>query len=399
MKSIFNSLGSNYNQELVLLSLRQLLWPKKHQSQVLKQKLDDLFAADAHLFYKGRDAIQFALSSYGIGQGDQVLTQAFTCFAIEQAIVRTQATPVFVDIDDSLNLTVESLEKAFKTAKSAKAVLVQNTLGSPAQIVKIKKWCDQHKLLLIEDLAQSFGATDQEGKLLGTYADVVILSFGRDKIIDSVSGGACLFKNVQPVKVKPDYQKVTSFQIMKDLLYPSLTMLIRKTDQFILGKIIFQLARKLKLLTSPVLSPTTQIADFPDQLAPLTLLMIRDLDLQLKHRQVIAQIYQQKLAVSDQQSEFVTSHGTNQRFFFSIKKSQELISYLEQNHIYISDRWYRQPVDSGKIHAASSYQLGSCPVAQKLCETVMNLPTHLNVSADDAHKISQYINKWLKTYV
>ena len=137
MKPIFNSLGSNYDHQFVWLSLRQLFWPQKDQTQVLKQKLDDLFAADSYLFYKGRDAIEFALLSFGIGQGDQVLTQAFSCFAIEEAIVRTQAEAVFVDIDQDLNLTVATLEKALIKATRPKAVLVQNTLGSPAQIKKI----------------------------------------------------------------------------------------------------------------------------------------------------------------------------------------------------------------------------------------------------------------------
>src|SRR5258708_9097790 len=95
----------------------------------------------AFLFYKGRDAIEFALRVLEIGKEDVVLTQAFTCHAIEEAIVRAGTVPTFVDLaEGEMNPSVQTIQNAVKEKKIdiPKALIIQHTLGVPANIKEVQ---------------------------------------------------------------------------------------------------------------------------------------------------------------------------------------------------------------------------------------------------------------------
>jgi dTDP-4-amino-4,6-dideoxygalactose transaminase len=106
----------------------------------------------------GTDALHLALRAAGIGVGDEVITSAFTFIATAEAIAYVGARPVFVDIDPrTFNITPGAIEAAI-TAKT-KAVMPVHLFGQPADMAGIAALCEQRGLLLIEDCAQSFGAT------------------------------------------------------------------------------------------------------------------------------------------------------------------------------------------------------------------------------------------------
>ena len=102
------------------------------------------------------DALFFILTSCGIGKGDEVITTSYSFIATASAILRTGATPVFVDVDEHYHLDLEQVRKA-KTNKT-KAVLAVNLLGDCVTFPAFEEYCSSENLLLIEDAAQSFGA-------------------------------------------------------------------------------------------------------------------------------------------------------------------------------------------------------------------------------------------------
>ncbi len=398
MKPIFNSLGSNYDFSFACRALFFLLAPGSSARTALSRELESRFGGEAHLLYKGRDAIQCALEGLGIGRGDGVLTQALTCYAIEEAILRTGAIPVFVDIEkDHLNLSVATLQHTYGRAHTPRAVIVQNTLGVPADMEEIKKWCSEKKLVLIEDLAQSIGAVSSTGKMLGSYGDAVVLSFGRDKIVDAVSGGAVIFRRPANHKIETS-GRVHTGTIIKDMIYPALTWKIRKTHRILLGKIILRLFRNVGLMTSAVASPTATATPMPAPHARLTLYQWHKLDEGLAHRRKIGQTY---LAHLNEKANILTSkqiveQGANLRLPMVVENPDDLIKHLSFSNIYLADRWYRSPVDCGNLPVKSIYKQGTCPNAEKLSRTVVNLPTHINVGEKDAVRIANAVNNYLK---
>ncbi len=135
----------------------------------------------------GTDALHLALLAEGIGAGDEVITSAFTFIATAEAIKYVGATPVFVDIDPgTFNITPEHIEKAI-TAKT-KAVMPVHLFGQPADLPAIKAICDKHGLKLIEDCAQSFGATVYN-KQTGSFGNAAGFSFFPSKNLGCFGDG------------------------------------------------------------------------------------------------------------------------------------------------------------------------------------------------------------------
>ncbi len=386
--AIIGSLGGNYSWKLARLALWQLINSQKSQLDELREKLEAEFDATVVLTYKGRDAIEYVLSAYGVAAGDQVLTQAFTCHAIEEAITRVGAEPVFVDLgSDGFNPDVKTLDKALAKAPKAKLVLIQHTLGIPATMKPLAAWAAKHKLVLVEDLAQGYGATDEDGRPVGSLADAVILSFGRDKIIDAVSGGAAALRR-KPTTELPMLSPAPMSAWWRDVIYPTVVLSVRSTFDWGLGKVILKVATATGLLRSPVASPTTTMHSLPVQLAAMVLGQLRSLAQQREHRLLLGEFYQHELKmIPIHQSRVPAAACSLVRWPVMVDDPDQLAKQLKKSGIYLTDRWYRVPVDSGSLNRPSAYVTGSCPRAEKLAAKVFNLPTHGHISLEQATRV------------
>lgn len=148
----------------------------------------------------GTDALHLALRAVGIGPGDEVITTAFTFIATAEAIKYVGATPVFVDIDPStFNITPENILKAI--TPNTKAVMPVHLFGQPADLPAIKAICDKHGLKLIEDCAQSFGAT-VNNQQTGSFGDVAGFSFFPSKNLGCFGDGGLVTTNCEETAAK-----------------------------------------------------------------------------------------------------------------------------------------------------------------------------------------------------
>lgn len=404
MRSVFNSLGSNYSAQFVVSALANCFVSSNNSVEKLEQKLGTIFSGTAVGVYKGRDAIATALSVL-LPKSSQILTQALSCYAVEEGILRAGMHAVYADVaKNSTNLSTQTIAKAYKKNPTITAVLVQHSLGIPADILQIRKWCTENKILLIEDIAQGYGGTDEAGSVVGTHSDVVICSFGRDKIIDAVSGGAVIFKNLTQAEyekvrqLRLEYQTVPFKVVLSDLLYPLITTIVRKTHHLGFGKLVFVVSKRLGILSSPIMSKLQTSALLHPAYASLALLSLESVNTQLAHRKQIAQIYFSHLRSLPQLQMLVGSklieRSSNLRFsFICTQKSdvQRIITLLKNNSVYISDRWYRAAVDCGSFACKTAYKTGSCINGEYIAQRVINLPTHKEISPQLAEQISKKI--------
>jgi dTDP-4-amino-4,6-dideoxygalactose transaminase len=135
----------------------------------------------------GTDALHLAIEALGIGEGDEVITTPFTFFATAEAIFYTGATPVFVDVEpDTMNIDPAKIEE--KLTERTKAILPVHIFGHPADMDRIGEIAFQHKLLIIEDCAQSFGA-EIRGKKTGSFGDAGCFSFYPSKNLGAFGDG------------------------------------------------------------------------------------------------------------------------------------------------------------------------------------------------------------------
>lgn len=390
--NIFNSLGSNYDWRYVLKSLAPA---KPEAKQRLMQLLEDKYEGQAILTSQGRAALKLGLSLLDLPQGSGVAVTGFTCIAVIDAIEKQNLKPIYIDIDPlTLNFTAETLEQKIKSNKDIKAVIIQNTLGYACDIEKILKVCKKNKIVLIEDLAHSIGTIYPNGKEAGTVGNIVALSFSQDKAIDTVSGGALIIKN-QELRIK-NYEKYLAKSNLQDKLYPLLTFIIRKTYQAGIGKVLHIFFKTLHLLTDPMRNLDQQ--SLSDWHAGLALSEFKNLGKNVLHRRHIAQIYADNLdknVLSKKITQLVPS-GTNLRFPIFVRDRDTLVQHLKKNGVYVSDIWYDAPVAPKKYLGLARYPKEMCPHGEKVANSILNLPTHINVSENDARHISSLINKWLQ---
>lgn len=135
-------------------------------------------------------ALQIAVAACGIGPGDEMLVSPYTMTASASAILLNGAVPVFVDIDPE-TYTLDPLQIEKWLTPYTKGILTVNIFGLPSNLPAIMEIAKKHHLYVIEDNAQSPGATI-DGREAGTIADIGVFSLNYHKVIHSGEGGVLL---------------------------------------------------------------------------------------------------------------------------------------------------------------------------------------------------------------
>jgi dTDP-4-amino-4,6-dideoxygalactose transaminase len=155
----------------------------------------------------GTGAIHLALDILGVGEGDYVLVQSFTFCASVNPIEYLGAMSVFIDSEqDSWNMCPEALEEALLhfsslgTLDKVKAIIPVHLYGVPARMHEIMKLADKYGIPVIEDAAESLGATLDE-KHTGTFGEFGVYSFNGNKIITTSGGGALISNDSEKIQL------------------------------------------------------------------------------------------------------------------------------------------------------------------------------------------------------
>ncbi len=169
----------------VLESSAYVLGPRVRE---FEEKVREYVGAGSALgVASGTDALHLALQALGVKRGDEVITTPFTFFATVEAICYLGARPVLVDIEhDTMNIDPEKIEA--RITKKTKAILPVHIFGHPAEMGRIMDIAKRHSLLVVEDCAQSFGAT-AKGLMTGGIGDAGCYSFYPSKNLGAVGDG------------------------------------------------------------------------------------------------------------------------------------------------------------------------------------------------------------------
>ena len=158
----------------------------------------------------GTSGIQVALQLVGVKSNDEVLTQALTFVATANAIAYNNAYPVFIDVDlDTMGLSPKALQNFLeqygelrengcfnkKTGRKIAACLPMHTFGFPVHLNEIITVCNQWKIPVVEDAAESLGS-EYHNKPTGSFGEVAVFSFNGNKIVTAGGGGAIVTNNV-----------------------------------------------------------------------------------------------------------------------------------------------------------------------------------------------------------
>ena len=171
---------------------------KKNSLEDLEKTIIEIFGpSHVMLTNLGRTALTIGLKALELEKGSGVILPAIICPTVIRAVVKADCQPILVDVEENLHISVRTLT-SFKT-HHARAVIVPHLYGLSAPILMIKEWVKERGLFLIDDAAQAVGISI-DGKYLGTFGDLGILSFGPFKSLSTVRGGALISENGDLVK-------------------------------------------------------------------------------------------------------------------------------------------------------------------------------------------------------
>lgn len=161
-------------------------------NQVEKQICEKLGRKYGVALSSGTSSLHLAVKLAGVKRGDKVFCSDMTFDATVNPVVYEGGIPVFIDTEyDTWNMDPVALEKAFELYPEVKVVVTAHLYGTPGKIDEIKEICDRHGAVIVEDAAESLGAT-YKGVQTGTFGSIGCISFNGNKIITGSSGGMLL---------------------------------------------------------------------------------------------------------------------------------------------------------------------------------------------------------------
>ena len=319
----------------------------------LSEYLAGRYKGTAMLCKNGRSALCLALKSY-FDFGDKILVNGFTCYAVYQAVIEAGMTPVFVDINArDLNFDEKTLEAPWKGAavhaNRIKGIIVQNSLGNPVDIEMVEKFAKKHGLLIIEDLAHSAGVRYLDGREVGTVGVAAALSFGKDKAINTIFGGAVVLRTPVKHEIEAPFKIPRLSDHLRARFYPFFCGICRGLNGVHLGGAMM----KFFLLVHWV----ERSAD-------------NKLDLER-----LPSKFQAKLALS-QFKKFRHRGEGKLREFYLVKNRAEVLKKLRDNGYFFDSFWYEKPVSPARYYKEVKFPEKDCPVSMEITKEIINFPKY-----------------------
>lgn len=373
---------------------------------ILKQSLERHFSAPVCLFALGREALLAGLQALDLKSDDEIIVQGYTCVVVPNAIRAAGGTPVFADIDpDTLNLTRETVEAML--SPRTRAIICQHTFGIPAPLHELRALCNERNILLIEDCAHIIPETIIEGGI-GNVGDMVILSFGRDKAISGIIGGAIVLRNPRlhaSIEVLARQARALSnITIIRILLYPfRMRYIVQPLVGTIFGRIILRIMKECGCISAILTDEEkegvmeTTLHTLPSPCAALAKENSDQLAMLNAHRRSIAAVYHA----------YGTTHGWPmlsamsssiplQKFPLFTEDANTIRTQLKRYNVHLDDGWTGcvicpEAVDPKKI----GYCDGSDPHAEQSAKKILSLPIHSCMTEEHALQLCKLIDPML----
>lgn len=406
---IFTGFMPNLLAKEVLLALSFMFpwnWSKLQSGKalsLLEKQFETFFGTNSVIaFDSGRSSLQIALESLEMSQNDEVLLQAYTCSVVSNAVIWSGARPVYVDINKNFNMDPSDLEK--KITPRSKVLIIQHTFGIPADLEALVAIAQKHNLTIIEDCAHVIGGM-YKNKMLGTWGDIAMLSFGTDKSISCGRGGALLTNNTNLAEKFRKRQKtlphLSKKYILQQLYTFILFFLCKALYTIGIGKFVLAFSKKLHL-SSRIIEQNEkkgkQSPKFPAQLAnalaEIALHQMKHLNEFNEHRIALAENYKKNIQNSQIETPEKIQNIPFLRFPILVKNPAKLHKIAQKEGILLGD-WYTTVIAPSDVDESKmGYTKGSCPNAEKLAQRSINLPTHIHISQKNQEKIIKIVNSY-----
>lgn len=398
------SLAPNTERADAWRALRLLAspWRWRHgpRARILERQLQEFFGiSTVALITAGRWGLFLLLRALRLRPGDEVLLQAYTCVSVPGSALWAGLTPRYVDIHPT-TLTMDPADLRRKLTPRSRVLLIQHTFGTPAHMAELLEVARLYNLVVIEDCAHTIGARYQ-GKLAGTFGDAAVLSFGRDKALSSVFGGALLVQ--RPERFPGLKKELDSLRdaphswIFQQLLHPALFVFLIRPLYFVwsIGKAVLVALQAAQVLSKALTSqekrggtPAVPLARLPEALANLALCQWDRLPVFNEQRRLLGRTYATLLSRLNVVLPTAPSASdpVPLRYTIQAPNAEEIRREVRHARILLGE-WYEIVAPKGTELGAVGYSRGSCPVAELVAGRSLNLPTNPTVSTEDARRV------------
>ncbi|MBR3230796.1 DegT/DnrJ/EryC1/StrS family aminotransferase [Candidatus Saccharibacteria bacterium] len=380
MKHYFLGLAANYTRKQRLA--HTLVWGREKDRLELGTYLDKKYQGETVLTKNGRSALAMVLKAY-FEPGDKIIVNGFTCYAVYEALKVAGLMPVFADINqDNLNFGIRELQDVWareganadakkpsqKAAVDKKTqtgiglkiagIIIQNTLGNPVDMAAIEKFAKQHELVIIEDLAHCTGVKYPDGREAGMVGAATVLSFGKGKSIDTISGGAAIFRDPcktrkgARIKTPKDFAPQLPPKVADALrarFYPLFGAVARGLSYLRLGGAWMRLLVKIRWVEK---SADNRL----------------DLD-----RKICK--FEAKLALRQLKNLKPSGQGPLRNFCL-VENRDVVLKELKKAGFFFDGFWYERPVAPERYYKRVHFPENACPVAVAVSQKIINFPTH-----------------------
>lgn len=305
----------------------------------------------------GLDALWIAFRALNIGQGDEVIVQGNTYIASVMGITINGATPVFVEPDEYYNIDTTKIEE--KITQRTKAILVVHLYGQSANMSPIVEIANKYSLKIVEDCAQSHGAT-YLGKKTGTFGDIGCFSFYPSKNLGAFGDGGAIVT---------DSKEVNDFVRM------------------------FRNYGSDRRYYNKVVGANSRLDELQAGLLRIKLKHIDEIN---KERSVLCQDYLNKIynsrIILPRQNKNVTNHVWHQ-FVIRCEQRDSLKSHLEKNDIN-SIIHYPIPPHMSEAYEYLKSGVNELPITEKYANEVLSLPLYNGMTAEEQDYVIDIINRF-----
>lgn len=344
--------------EKVLTSGRLILGESVH-------KFENDFAQYCDVSYgvgvdNGTDALALGLLALGVTEGDEVITVANTAVPTVSAIVTTGATPRFVDIEpDTYLMDVTLLEKAI--TPQTKCILPVHLFGQCVDMTQLQAVADKYNLLILEDCAQSHGAT-HAGQKAGSMSAAAAFSFYPTKILGGYGDGGMVVTNNETIAQK---LKRLRFYGMEKQYYALEHGYNSRLDE-LHAEILW---RKLA-----------------------------HLDDYITRRQTLAAHYDQALADTDLILPYTAANNTHAYYLYVVRHPQRdtIIERLQQEDIWVNIS-YPWPIHTMTGYTYLGYEEGDLPHTEKAAQEIFSLPMYPTLTDAEQERVCDVLHHILRT--
>ena len=397
---------------LAILSLPKAFFigANELRNQLHKQVKVSFPNSEVFSFGSARSSITFCLKSYGIGSGDEVLVSAYTCLAVPIGIIAAGATPVYVDIDkETLNIDSQLLKKSI--GENVRAIILQHTLGKPADFTDILSIAKGKDILVIEDCALSIGSSIN-GKMLGSIGDAAIISMELSKAFTCGWGGILLINNeeLKQCCIK-SYAKVLDYtyaKSSKDLFQTLVSAFCHNSSVYSwLGKYIIYFGFKFKIFrrSTPAeeyIGVTSadflrKIGHFQAGLALIQWKYFREEILKAANIGEKIRLFLSEYGFTTPGSPNEGEMSTSPRVSFLVNNRAEASDYFFQRGIELGE-WFDGPLSPEPSTPNFNYNKSFYKNAETIANHIVNLPSHLGLTISDLDHIKTVLRDFVRDH-